>query len=90
MADEDVMIGEVEADAIENNNPIEDFISSVERGDFNTAGETFNSIIGDRLTDALDQAKISVAKSIYADHLEGDELGDAEPEDFEIDDDEDI
>jgi len=83
MADEDVVVGEVEADPIETpENPIVDFMKSVEDQNFTSAEKQFNDMIGDRLQDALDQAKVRIAQSIY-----GGEIEDmAEPE-VEVEDD---
>lgn len=77
MADEDVVVGEVEADPIETpENPIVDFMKSVEDGEYTSAEQQFNDMIGDRLQDALDAAKVRIAQSIYGD----DEVAAAEDE----------
>ena len=65
MNDEDVVVAEVEADPIENNNPIEELLASIESGQYNNAEHSFNDIIGDRLQDKLDQAKIRVADQMF-------------------------
>ena len=68
MADNDVVVGEVEADPIETpTNPIVDFMKSVEGGEFTSAEQQFNDMIGDRLQDALDAAKVKIATSLYGD-----------------------
>jgi hypothetical protein len=61
----ETVVAEVEAAPIENNNPIADLLKSIEGEDFNTAETQFNDLIGDRLQDTLDQAKVRIASSIY-------------------------
>ena len=78
----ETVVAEVEAAPIENNNPIADLLSSIEGEDFNTAENQFNDLIGDRLQDTLDQAKVRIASSIY----NGEEPEQEEnEEDFDID-----
>ena len=80
MADEDVVVGEVEADPIETpTNPIVDFMKSVEDGEFTSAEQQFNDMIGDRLQDALDAAKVKIATSLYG------KIGDMSDEEVEDD-----
>jgi len=81
MADEDVIVAEVEADPIENNNPIEDLINHIQNKEYTDAEQAFNDIIGDRLQDTLDQAKMRIANSMYNDDQEVDD------EEYEFDDD---
>lgn len=78
----ETIAAEVEAAPIENNNPIEDLLKSIETQDFNAAETQFNDLIGDRLQDTLDQAKVRIASSIY----NGEESEDTSEEEFEIDD----
>ena len=61
----ETVAAEVEAAPIENNNPIADLLNSIEGEDFNTAETQFNDLIGDRLQDTLDQARVRIASSIY-------------------------
>lgn len=61
----ETVAAEVEAAPIENNNPIADLLKSIEGEDFNTAETQFNDLIGDRLQDTLDQARVRIASSIY-------------------------
>ena len=84
MADEDVIVAEVEADPIENNNPIEDLINHIQNKEYTDAEQAFNDIIGDRLQDTLDQAKMRIANSMYNDDQEVD---DEDLEEYEFDDD---
>ena len=75
MADEDVIVGEVEADPIETPaNPIVDFLKSVEDKDLVSAEKQFNDLIGDRLQDAMDAAKVKIASSLYGDEPEEEEV----------------
>ena len=92
MADEDVVVGEVEADPIETPvNPIVDFMKSVEDQKYTDAQQQFNDMINDRLQTQLDQARTKIATSIYGEEeldaamaeVEDDE--EIEDEDFEYD-----
>jgi len=86
MADEDVVVGEVAADPIETPaNPIVDFMKSVEDQNFTSAERQFNDMIGDRLQNALDQAKVKIAQSIYGGEIDDMVEPEEEDEDF-IDD----
>jgi len=68
MADEDVVIGEVEADPIETpTNPIVDFMKSVEDQKYTDAQKQFNDMVTDRLQTQLDQARTKIASAIYGD-----------------------
>lgn len=62
---EDPVVAEVGAEPIENNNPIEDLLKSIESQDYTSAESQFNDLIGDRLQDTLDQAKVRIASSIF-------------------------
>jgi len=67
---------------------IPDMIKAIEDGKFTDATAKFNSIVGDRLQDVLDQARIKLAGQIYNDE-EPEEDTEEEPEDdedFEDDD----
>ena len=65
MSDEDVIVAEVEADPIEAPNPIADLLASIESGQYNDAEQAFKDVIGDRLQDTLDQAKIRIADRMF-------------------------
>lgn len=65
---------------------IETFLSAVEVDDFVNAEKEFNSLIGDRLQDTLDQAKIRLAGSIFNDQEEESESEEDEEETFEDED----
>ena len=80
----ETVAAEVEAAPIENNNPIADLLKSIEGEDFNTAETQFNDLIGDRLQDTLDQARVRIASSIYnGEEPEQDDYDDVE--DYEVD-----
>ena len=76
-------MSEVENEMEIETNPIADMIDSIQQGDFNNAESHFNDLIGDRLQDALDQAKIRVAQSIYGDSEVEDAIDEIEDEDDE-------
>tara|TARA_R110002153_G_scaffold27498_1_gene85380 strand:+ start:1382 stop:1627 length:246 start_codon:yes stop_codon:yes gene_type:complete len=63
--EEDTIVAQIDAPPIESPNPIADFLNSVEKEDYVSAEKEFNDLVGDRLQDTLDQAKISIAQSIY-------------------------
>ena len=68
---------------------IEDLINTVMDQDFVSAGPTFNEIMQQKLTDALDQEKIRVADQVFND--DEDDLEDISDEEIEeiVDDEED-
>ena len=65
MSYDETVIAQVDAPEIENNNPIEDLLAAIEAGEYNDAEHAFNDIIGDRLQDTLDQAKIQIADRVF-------------------------
>ena len=69
---DDIVIDELEAEPIEAPNPIADFLNSVEGQDFVNAERQFGDMINDRLQNAMDQAKIKIASSLYSDELDDD------------------
>lgn len=96
MADNDVVVDEIGAEEIQTDSkPIEDLLDAIQSQNFETAEKHFNDIVGDRLQDTLDQAKMKIASSIYGDEavadaeeeVYGDELSDDDA-DVEVDADE--
>lgn len=85
MGDEDVIVAEVEADPIENNNPIEDLLKSIETGQYTDAEQSFSDIIGSRLQDTLDQAKIRIADTMHNAQQDAEEEVDDNNNEFEED-----
>jgi len=80
MADEDVVVGEVESDPIQTNSErIGDFLKAVQDQNFTSAEAQFNDMIGDRLQDQLDAAKVKIASALYDDE-DTEELEDGEEE----------
>jgi len=87
------LVGEVEADEIDaNNSAIKDLIKSIEDKNFTQAEYQFNDMVGDRLGDVLDQAKVKLAGKIFngedpetelADELEGEEFDEDDQEETE-------
>lgn len=90
MADEDVVVAEVDAPPIEPNNPIADFLKSVEDQNYTSAEQQFNDMVNDRLQDQMDQAKVKIATAIYGEEeIEAAEAEvQAELDDEELDDEE--
>ena len=66
-------------------NPLSNMIDYITQSEFQKANDIFNDVLGQRVSDALDQEKVAVAQAMYS--QEEDEAGE-EVEDF--DDDEDI
>lgn len=65
MADEDVIVDELESEDIVTNNPIEDLLDAIEAENFSKAENHFNDLVNTRVADAVDQTKAAVAKDIY-------------------------
>lgn len=65
MGDEGV-VAELDQEA-RNATSINDFINAIEKQDFTSAEKDFNDLLGDRMQDALDQAKVKIASSMYND-----------------------
>lgn len=83
MPDDDVVVGEVGADPIDAPNPIADFLKSVEDQNFVGAEAQFNDMVSDRLSDAMDQAKVKIASNLYGD---GEPEADVEEEEVDVED----
>lgn len=63
--------------------PIEDLVQAAINQDFTAAADIFNDVMGEKMSDALEQEKIAVASSVYGD----DDVGEEDLEDdVEIDD----
>jgi|TARA_R110002096_G_scaffold62187_7_gene154053 hypothetical protein len=93
MSEENVIIDELEAEPIETGSePIADLIDAIQAQDFNAAESQFNDLVGERLADTLDQAKIAIADQIFNAQAEtwadaGDDAeDDIEEEDEDLDD----
>ena len=73
MSDEEAVIDDVaEVDnapeaEISAQDRISDMIAAAIDGDYVNATNQFNDILGDRVTDALDQEKVRIAAAIYGD-----------------------
>lgn len=83
---DEIVIDELEAEPIEAPNPIADFLNSVEGQDFVNAERQFGDMINDRLQNAMDQAKIKIASSLYNDELDDDEEEEVELDVEELED----
>jgi hypothetical protein len=73
-------------------NPISKMIDYISHSEYTKANQVFNELLGQRVSDALDQEKIAVAQAIYSDEEseDEDEFTDEELEDAleEVEDDE--
>lgn len=89
---ENPVVAEVGAEPIENNNPIEDLLKAIETQDYTSAESQFNDLIGDRLQDTLDQAKVRIASGIFngEETEEDSEEVDEEEVDYDFTDEEDF
>lgn len=78
---EEVAVAETEVEQPNQGN-IEDLVNAISQQNFNRAKDHFDSILGDKMNDAIEAEKISVADSIF---------NDAPEEQLELDlDDEDV
>ena len=50
---------------IDPTDPIEDMIANIEKGEFVSANDVFNSMLNDKMADALENEKISIASRLY-------------------------
>lgn len=65
---EDELETEIESEEeieVEEENPISSLINSVETGNFANATDIFNDEINNRIRDALDAKRVSLAQSIF-------------------------
>mgnify|MGYP003627725112 FL=1 len=62
--------------------PTLDFVNALQGGDYNSAQELFNGILGGKMQDTLDAEKVAVADTIF----NGVEPVDMEMSDEEVDD----
>lgn len=92
MQDEDQIVDEVEdtemeAEAEVEVDPISELIGSIEAKDYVAASNTFNDILGQRLQDALETEKVSIADTLYNDTPQDttDQISDEDIEDTEED-----
>jgi hypothetical protein len=71
-------------------NPISKMIDYISHSEYTKANQVFNELLGQRVSDSLDQEKIAVAQSIYSDEEDEDEYTDEELEDAleDVDDEE--
>jgi len=90
MSDENVIIDEIQAEPIETGSqPIADLIDAIQAQDFNAAETQFNDLVGERLSDTLDQAKIRIADQIFNSQADmWADAGDDAEDDIEEDEDE--
>ena len=91
ITDEEEVETEMEAEAEETAeaevDPISELIGSIEAKDYVAASSTFNDILGQRLQDALEAEKVSIADTLYNDTPPNttDEISDEDIEDTEED-----
>ena len=77
----------IENEEVAEVNPIEELIDAIAQQNFNQAKSHFEDVLGDKMNDALEAEKLSVAQSIYNDAEESEEDFDLEDvEDDDLDD----
>ena len=71
-------------------NPLSNMIDYITQSEFQKANDIFNDVLGQRVSDALDQEKVAVAQAMYSAEEESDEyeMSDEEDEDLEVSDEE--
>ena len=86
MADEDVIIDEIEAEPIQTaSGAIGDLINYISNQDFVSAESQFNDLVGSRLQDTLDQARIKISDEIFNAQQDLDDDDDNDDEEIEFD-----
>ena len=86
MADEDVIIDEIEAEPIQTaSGAIGDLINYIRNQDFVSAESQFNDLVGSRLQDTLDQARIKISDEIFNAQQDLDDDYDDDDEEIEVD-----
>lgn len=63
---------------------IETMMQNILDDDYNAAGNVFNSLIGDKVTDALEQEKASIAANIYGNVETGTDVDDTLETEVEV------
>lgn len=87
---EEVAVAETEVE-VTNQGTIEDFVDAVAQQNFNRAKDHFDSIVGDKMNDAIEAERISVADSIFNDAPEEEQLElDLDDEEVVFDDETDV
>lgn len=77
----------IENEEVVEVNPIEELIDAIAQQNFNQAKSHFEDVLGDKMNDALEAEKLSVAQSVYNDAEESEEDFDLEDvEDDALDD----
>ena len=70
-------------------NPLANMIDYITQSEFQKANDIFNDVLGQRVSDALDQEKVAVAQAMHSPEEESDEeLEDYDEEDMEVSDEE--
>lgn len=72
-------------------NPVEDLVQAAMSQDYTAASDIFSNIMGEKMSDALDQQKIALANQIYngeepEEELDIDDIADETDEELEDDD----
>jgi len=70
---EEVAVAETDVEQ-QNVGNIEDLVNAISQQNFNRAKDHFDSILGDKMNDAIEAEKIAVADSIFNDAPEEDQL----------------
>lgn len=65
-------------------NPIANMIDYITQSEFQKANDVFNDLLGQRVSDSLEQEKVAVAQAMYSSEEDDEDLGD---ETIEVDED---
>lgn len=65
-------------------NPIANMIDYITQSEFQKANDVFNDLLGQRVSDSLEQEKVAIAQAMYSPEEEDEDLGD---ETTEVDED---
>ena len=71
-------------------NPIANMIDYITQSEFQKANDVFNDLLGQRVSDSLEQEKVAVAQAMYSAEEESDEyeMSAEDDEDMEVSDEE--
>ena len=69
-------------------NPIANMIDYITQSEFQKANDVFNDLLGQRVSDSLEQEKVAVAQAMYSPEEDGEELNDEDDIDLEVSDEE--
>lgn len=66
-------------------NPIANMIDYITQSEFQKANDVFNDLLGQRVSDSLEQEKVAVAQAMYSQEEDESEYSDEDVDDEDID-----